>query len=245
MTWNIGGITPSSVTRAGYDLNKKQLNLICIANKENLNGSDPRTEINRFLEIASDGITNEELANGGTNLQTESGGGIIPITDGFRWWEGALNIPKFKEDKWANHQIEYELILDILITSGGGSFTYLPLLTKYWNMVYYQYTDHDLTNLGNDLEGIELGDVTLYETRPVRKIMIWGSANKLPSYLEVNGERQYWEKSSSGIEGELQGNELLEFELETPTEEVFIHSSENILTNKTGCKIQYIQAQYL
>jgi hypothetical protein len=245
MAWNIGGITPSLVTKAGYDLNKKQLILQCIASKENLNGSDPRTEINQFLEIACDGITNEELANGGTDLQTESGGGIIPITDGFHWWDGALNIPTFKEDKWANRQIEYQLVLDILITSGGGSFTYLPLFTKYWNMVYYQYTDHDVTDLTNLMAGIELGEITLYETRKVRKINIWGSANKLPSYVEVNGERQYWEKSSSGIEGELQGNQLLEFDLETPIEEILIKTSEHTQANKTGCRVQYIQAEYL
>lgn len=245
VVWNIGGITPSKVTRASYDLNKKQFTLVCIANKEDLNGSDPRTEINRFIEIASDGITNEEIINGGTDLQIGEGGGIIPITDGFKWWEGALNIPKFKEDQWSNLQIEYQLVLDIVISKGGGSFTYLPLWTNYWNMVYYQYTDHDLSNLNNVMAGIELGEITLYETREVQKVNIWGSANKLPSYLEVNGERQYWKKSSSGMGGELQGMELLEFNLDTPSEEVFIKSSENILGNTSGCKPQYIQVEYL
>jgi hypothetical protein len=242
--WLIGGLTPSHIRYISYDKDKRTFTFNCVAKKDELDGADPRTEIDIWLGLASDVIGNDSLRNGGSNLQvcnTE----LITITDGVLSWTGSLLKPKWKEDNWSDIAIEYDLIVKIETDGENGSFIYIGDFGSYPNIDYSRYTDSTDNDGVTDFGlGDELGEIRIVEPLLVKKVIVYGSARNLPAWIECNGERKDWEVSCEGKEGDNSGFQPLEWLFDIPVSIITLATSPNTLVLNNGCYLQYIKVIY-
>lgn len=138
--WIIGGIRPKYITANGIDwTNFPQVTIHCAATPDEYY-TDARDEIARFSEFAANEITNTPLINGGTRVQCSRDGKIITIEEGGNIWRGAIHYPKFKEDKFSDQVIEWDLVLELEIPGTYPPYViYIPSFKKYRNIVYFSW----------------------------------------------------------------------------------------------------------
>jgi hypothetical protein len=256
--WTIGGLKPSIVIKPSYDLEGKKITIQCAASIDTLNGEDPETEIMAFKAIACQNITNTTLQNGGSLIQVGTGD-KIEVTDGNMTWTGALHMPVWSPDMYSDYGLEYQLIIDIELQAGEGSFIYTPNYGKYSNIEYYEFTDktnpYDDPNQG---AGNEIGYIKITEPNNITRVEIYGSGCILPCWIECNGERKNWNVSSEKWPGQelQQGWESQEWIFTEPTKTIILETSTHegeegkapgAYTQEIynhGCYLQYIRVFY-
>jgi hypothetical protein len=228
--WVIGGISLRefmlSADYSSYDQGK--ITLRGIAEKED--ALDARDMIAQIEAIASKNISNTNLMNGSTNVQCS--GPKVTITDGANTWQGAVHWPSFNEGHEAWRVIEWTIVLEVEFKrTANGSKLYKVPLDAYDNVDYHYGSDESDRGTNND----EIGYMNISESYPIRRVEIKGSAANLPAWVEVNGERLYWQTS---FNGENKDTEILIWDLDIPANAVTIQSSTNIspwdAENNTG-----------
>lgn len=163
---------------------------------------------------------------------------------------------------------------DIPDADNLGSKTYYRSFFNRSNITYYNFTD--MTNssftptygLKSNYSGWgdNVGYMQISETRNVKQVIIYGGAIITPAWIEVNGQRQNWIKSSpnsviwyaerNSIAPQTQdyGNETLTFTI-TPSSTVTITTSNHIeeiiasaasftYTNNKGSYIDWVKVVY-
>lgn len=255
--WNIGGLTPSWVEPDFKDDRKnRMLTLKCAAIFEEV-GADPLTETNQFDAMASEDITNEQLLNGGSNLQVSPGGSIFEVTrtssDGNNtqtWPRCALEKVEVPEDSSymegeQGSVIEYELVIHYETSGVGGSLVFTPDYSKYDEIEYYLFSDKTnpvdhgfVQNSDSPAYGNELGWMKITVPKNVRKVEVYGcgdcGTNGTDCWIEVNGEKRYWKYTDIGDKQDYPGNILkvgfqkFTWNLTIPTPEIILCTSRHI-----------------
>jgi len=248
--WKIDGKQPSMIQSVDYDNNKKIFIFDCIATRQLLN-DDPRTEIEKWENIACDQITNKSLLRTGTKLQV-SGGKKIILTDGIDVWIGACKYPIYTEDENANKRIEYKL--EVLIEQTRQQFDlFLPRFDRYPNFEYYFYTDQSPNPENHPYIGFDLGNIRIVTEREVRQVILYGAGLCCPSWVAVNGERQEWNVSCiRDMERNTRpyGWEKLTYILGSPTKQIILNTSDHTgnldnCSNNRGARLQYLRLDYV
>lgn len=236
--WVIGGITPAFMLSADYSsYDQGRITLRCLAEAED--AEDARDEISRFEAIASKNISNTGLLNGGSNVQCS--GPKVTITDGVNTWQGAVHWPSFNEGHEAWRVIEWSIVLEVEFKRTAGRKFYRVPLDAYPNATYHYGSDQSDRGDNND----EIGYMRIVESNPIRRVEIHGSAANLPAWVEVNGERLYWQTS---FNGDNKGTETLIWEFDNTPGTITIQSSTNVSPwdpeNNTGFWPQYIMVVF-
>ena len=138
--WVINGIRPKYITSDGIDWsNFPQVTLHCAATPDKYY-ADAREEIAKFSEFAAKEISNTTLINGGTKVQCSRDGRIVTIREGDKVWQGAIHYPKFKEDKFSDEIIEWDLILELEVEGTRPPYRiYSPPYSRYFNIIYHPW----------------------------------------------------------------------------------------------------------
>jgi hypothetical protein len=248
--WIIDGKTPTNIEDIDIDLDKRIFTFNCVADIRNLDGEDPRTEINIWEEIACYGIENKQLLFGGSRLQ-RSGGKKIFIQNGDEVWIGAILQPKFKVDE--NSHIFQKYSLTAIIEGTSKNFTlYKSPFNLFSNITYNYYTDKSPNPINNFL-GKVLGEMVIESVKSVNQVILYGSGNCCPAWIECNGTRYYWSKSNKRnypSNTKPYGWERMVFDLPIPTKTINIKTSPN-LPNPTKCSedsgawLLYVRTNYV
>jgi hypothetical protein len=278
--WTIGGKVPvniESVERNPANASGNSdstLTFHCVALAELLN-DDPRTEVEAFNAMSCQIINNDQLLNGGSKLQPQ-GGDVITITEhtpaGDVDYTAALEPVKVVEDSMADQAIWYDLIAHYELSGKSQGSIYLPPYYSYSNMVYDLMIDADgngiyIADDGATASGNELGKIVIAETKPVRYVQVKGSCCWMPgNWIEINGIRQYWNKSHEGVyleqdgqlhgQGNPQGHQVMGFDLSAnPSKTITITTSPHyqdfskhqiweVWTANYGCWLEWIRTVY-
>jgi len=252
-TWVIGGITPNwivDVDPAPNNVNRR-ITLHCYADSQvDLNGADPRSEIEQFEAMLCDSVTNTPLLQGGSKLQVKNGE-VITVTDGITTWNrAAIAEVNYNPDLMSQVRMPYDIVLELETTGAGGSVVYVPDYDDYSNIDYYFFytagppEDFD-TYDGNPLvKGTELGWMEITEPQNVSRVEIYGCGDELPCYAEVNGVKQYWTYGEAEDGVGVPRLEKLIWILDTPTDTIVINSSEHWEEVNHGFYADYIRLTY-
>lgn len=153
-------------------------------------GNDPREEISIWESYMVEEHSSITTLNSQRLLQS-SGGSAYKLSDGFQSWNAILTDVKYSEDSFSNKAIVYELEFYI----GNAVFKdeygkcYEPD-TSYPNINYAENISNN-PQYTNKIKQY-IGELNIVEPLPIKNIDIYGGAIKLPSWIEVNGERKYW-----------------------------------------------------
>lgn len=252
-SWVIGGVTPKwivDVDPAPNNVNRR-VTLHCYADSQvDLDGADPRSEIEQFEAMLCDSVTNTPLLQGGSKLQVKNGE-VITVTDGITTWNrAAIAEVNYNPDLMSQVRMPYDIVLELETTGAGGSVVYVPDYDDYSNIDYYFFytagppEDFD-TYDGNPLvKGTELGWMEITEPQNVSRVEIYGCGDELPCYAEVNGVKQYWTYGEAEDGVGVPRLEKLIWTLDTPTDVITINSSEHWEEVNHGFYADYIRLTY-
>jgi len=252
-SWVIGGVTPNwivDVDPAPNNVNRR-ITLHCYADSQvDLNGADPRSEIEQFEAMLCDSVTNTPLLQRGSKLQVKNGE-VITVTDGITTWNrAAIAEVNYNPDLMSQVRMPYDIVLELETTGAGGSVVYVPDYDDYSNIDYYFFytagppEDFD-TYDGNPLvKGTELGWMEITEPQNVSRVEIYGCGDELPCYAEVNGVKQYWTYGEAEDGVGVPRLEKLIWILDTPTDTIVINSSEHWEEVNHGFYADYIRLTY-
>jgi hypothetical protein len=210
--WTVGGVVVPHVRAVSKDQSNRTIKLSCSALRENTSPNDPRSEIAMFEAMASDVVTNTQLMNGGSCLQTCNGDPVI-LSDGVDSWVAALERPQIDEGSVSFKRIDYELLLhyesfgrpitytamgtfdpdtptedDTIIPSDqGATKRYLAPFCGFDNILYYRYTNE--TN-PEEMDCQVIGKMVITESRPVNKLNLYCSiaspVSGVSAFVEVS-----------------------------------------------------------
>jgi len=199
--WVIGGLTPVFIINdPKIDPLTRTITINCLAKTTLSTGTDPRLEIQRFQDIASERINNAERENGGTYLSVDPTGHIISVTDGTTTWSRcALRRIPIEYDGFSKDGIPFTLIIEYEESVPGGFTIYTPDpptgYHKYTNIEFYEwYYDsgggvwvkaNAATSSG--AYGTEIGWMKITEARAIKAVTFYGSACTLPASIYVPG----------------------------------------------------------
>jgi hypothetical protein len=155
--WVIGGLTPSWIVDVQYNHENREITLTCRADHNRLSDLDPRSEIEQFQEMQCDVISNTQLMNGGSCLQTCNGDPII-ITDGVDSWVAALKKVNYLADYQSQLNIDYQLVLEYETHSDGIIYS----ITGSGDEDNPTPDDGDDDNGGNDGNNTTISSKTYY-----------------------------------------------------------------------------------
>lgn len=263
--WTVGGISVPHVRTVKNDKPNRTITLSCSALRENCSDGEPRSEIAMFEEMECDVITNTQLINGGSCLQTCNGDPVL-VSDGVDTWVAALERVVVSENKISYKRIDYDLVIRYETQGRGISYATSGStnpdesvnesnepdddsisMKRYYrgfcgrsNIEYYQFSD----GTNPETPGCAtIGKLIINETRKVKTVGISCATlgvNK-NTWIEVNGQR--YELNSRDWN-------YITFTLTTPSETITI-TKDNIadkdsdsFLNSNGVSILYIDLIY-
>ena len=266
-SWTISGYTVPWIRAVKNDQAARTITLACTA--LSTDGSEPRDEIAVFEALTCDVVNNTQLMNGGSCLEVCNGDPVL-VSDGHDTWVAALERVVINEGKISDRRIDYDLVIHYETTGDGmtyamtgGNSTFTPSLYSdapdindlrgaayMWpycsypsvlgTLVYNEFTDGTSSSNPNCST---IGKIVITQTRDVKTVIVEGySIKALPSYIEVNGQRQYWVHTQ--YDGSNPGQDLLTFTLDTPAKTVTIQSSTHVSGDGNGCMIASIRVMY-
>jgi hypothetical protein len=256
--WIIGGLIPVCVlNNPKIDPKSRTITINCFAARELMNDADPEDEIQRFQDIAAYKINNNELNNAGSNLKVASGNPIIAVTDGTRVWNRCAiqKIATQYGEFYRLSGIYFTLVIEYEVQIGGGFTVLEPPYHQYDNVEYYQWTDKtNPTNPAHIAAGNELGYLKATFDRPIKKVIVYGTACLLPAWINVQGARegnQNWVYGHEGREEQVwsgTGVQPITFNLDEPTTDIIITTSSHLDRPEDqynhGCWLMWIKFEY-
>lgn len=156
-------------------------------------GEDPREEIEFWQEYEADEVTLKTTIQSRRFLQS-SGGFSRRLIDENNSWNAVLIDVSFTEDSKSDEHIFYSLTFYI------GDVAYRDEYGKcyevgqtYDNLTYYE--NYPLEGSMSRTLGEMVGYVSISENYPIEKVDIYGHGLNHASWIEVNNQKRYWQKT--------------------------------------------------